>query len=317
MLLTLQHLNITRNNSSSKQRKPILSERTLIILSFLCIYFIWGSTFLATDWAFTAFPPFFLLGLRFILSGTIFLGLTYKRLAGVSRRQVLNAAGFGVLLIGLGTGGGMYSVSHLDTSVTALFMGMQPLLVVVFLWLLFSESPSSFKIIGVVLGLIGMLLLVSQNSIVYSENAWKGFLAVAIGLFSWSLGTVYLKQTKLPASNALTAAIQLLSGGLFLALVSLVLGENYQDISSSLNYKAIFALVYLIIFGSIIGYSAYNYLLLKVNPTQVSTVAFVNPVVAVFLGVSLNNEIISGQTMVAAIFLLSGVFFINYTKKKG
>lgn len=299
-----------------QQRKPILSERVLIILSFLFIYIIWGSTFLATDWAFTAFPPFFLLGFRFTLSGIIFLGLTYKKFAGVSRRQILNAAKFGIVLIGLGTGGGMYSVSYLDTGIAALLMGMQPLVVILCLWLLFSEKPTYLKIFGIVLGLIGLFLLVSQDSIVYSEQAWKGFISVCIGMLSWSLGTVYLKHTELPASNALTAAIQLLSGGLFLATISLLLGENYSDITTTINTKAILALVYLIIFGSIIGYSAYNYLLLKVDPMQVSTIAYVNPVVAVFLGVTLNKEVISSQTMVAAVFLLSGVVFINYRKKK-
>jgi drug/metabolite transporter (DMT)-like permease len=293
-----------------------LSEKSIIILSFGAIYFIWGSTYLASFWAFTAFPPLFISALRFAAAGIILLSFSSSGLKNITFAQTRNSALFGVLILGIGSGAGMWSVQYIPTGITALIVGCMPLLMVILSGVLFSTPITWPRWLGVGLGIAGLVLLVSQREITTQPGAYKGFISISMAVLAWAFGSLYLGRSNLPKSKRTNASIQMLAGGLFLGLVSWIAGEDLTHISQDFNQKAALSWVYLVFFGSLIAYSAFNYLLLKVEPTKVSTATFVNPVVAMFLGWGLNSEELSLQSGIAAMIVLSGVVFITRGKSQ-
>lgn len=292
--------------------KPgILNERVLIGLSFLAIYFIWGSTYLANAWAFQAFPPFFLSGIRFVSAGSIMFLIAGKPKGGITWTQARNAAIMGILMLSIGTGGAMWSIQFLDTGMVALLIGSQPLILVLLTWGLMGLRPGWMKSLGVLLGISGMAILVSQSNIVLRPGAGKGLIAILVSLLTWAICSLYYKRIDLPKSKPFSTAIQMLSGGILLFIVSALVGEDPGTILEKWNYRSLFATLYLIIFGSLLAYSAFNYLLLQVDPTKVATSNYVNPVIALLLGWSLLDEVLTAQSLIAATVLISGVVFIN------
>ncbi|MDC0230898.1 EamA family transporter [Aureispira] len=290
--------------------RQLLSHSFLIPVSFFCIYFIWGSTYLATDWAFESFPPFYMTGFRLLVAGMLLLTFSYKHLKTTSTIQLRNSAFFGVLILAIGSGASMWSVLYLDTGMASLMIGCEPLVLVIFLWLLMGKKPSIQKIIGVAFGMAGMYILLSQKTIVTSPDAYKGIIAICISMLGWTIGSIYLKGANVPASKILNTAIQMLAGGVVLLFVGLLVREDLSTIPQYFTWKAFGSFLYLILFGSIIAYSAFNYLLMKEDPRKVATVTYINPIVAMFLGWFFNNEIITIQSLAAALVLISGVVFI-------
>ncbi len=291
-----------------------LSEKYIIILSFGAIYFIWGSTYLASSWAFTAFPPFFFSALRFTTAGIILMAFSTPGLRDLTVTEVLNSVIFGILILGIGSGAGMWSVQYIPTGIAALIVGAMPLVMTILSWMLFSTKSTWRKWLGVALGISGLVLLVSQRELTTQAGAYKGFISISIAVLAWACGALYLGRSTLPRSKKVNASIQMLAGGVFLALVSLTAGEDLTTIPHNINQRAVSSFIYLVLFGSLMAYSAFNYLLLKVDPTKVSTAAFVNPVVAMFLGWGLNNEELSTQSILASMIVLSGVVFITREK---
>ncbi len=290
--------------------QKLQSERYLIPISFFCIYFIWGSTYLATDWAFEAFPPFFMTGIRLVTAGLLMLSFSYKHLKNTSLKQLKNSAFFGLLILAIGSGASMWSVLYLDTGIASLMIGCEPLVLVLFLWALMGQKPSLQKMIGVAFGMVGMYILLSQQTFTTSPDAWKGILAVVISMLGWTVGSIYIKGSDVPQSKILNTAVQMLTGGIILVIVSFIANEDIASIPQRFTWNAFFCLIYLMIFGSIIAYSAFNYLLMKEDPRKVATVTYVNPIIAMFLGWYFNNEMISTQSFLAAAVLIAGVVFI-------
>ena len=288
----------------------LLSDRILIPVSFFCIYFIWGSTYLATDWAFESFPPFFMTGFRLITAGILMLAFSYKHLKTTSTIQMRNSAFFGTLILAIGSGASMWSVLYLDTGMASLMIGCEPLVLVIFLWLLMGKKPSIQKIIGVAFGMAGMYILLSQQTITTSPDAYKGIIAICISMLGWTIGSIYLKGANVPHSKILNTAIQMLTGGVVLVFVGVLVREDLSSVPQYFTWTAFGSFLYLILFGSIIAYSAFNYLLMKEDPRKVATVTYINPIVAMFLGWFFNNELITIQSLVAALVLISGVVFI-------
>ncbi len=291
------------------------SDRYLIPIAYACIYFIWGSTYLATDWAFETFPPFFMTGIRLITAGILMLAFSYKHLKYTSLPQLKNSAFFGILILAIGSGGSMWSVLYLDTGIASLMIGAEPLLLVVLLWALMGVKPSPKKIIGVGLGMLGMYILLSQKSFTSSPDAWKGILALFVSIIGWTLGAIYIKGSNLPQSKILNTAVQMLIAGCSLLILSFIIQEDIASIPQKFTWTAFFCLIYLMVFGSMIAYTAFNFLLTKEDPRRVSTVTYINPIIALFLGWYFNNEVISIQSFLAASVLISGVVFIIRDKE--
>lgn len=290
--------------------ETLRSDRYLIPIAYLCIYFIWGSTYLATDWAFQSFPPFFMTGIRFVMAGLLLLAFSYKEVKKTTKKQVRNAAFFGILILGIGSGGTMWSVLYLDTGMASLIVGCEPLVLVLLSWVLVGRRASFQKLFGVGLGMLGMYILMSQETISTSPDAYKGIIAISIAMLGWTLGSIYIKSVDMPDSKLANTAIQMLTAGFLLLTVSTILQEDLTTIPERITWKAFFSLLYLLFFGSIIAYSAFNYLLLKDDPRKVATATYINPIIALGLGAYLNEEVITSQSAWAAAILILGVVFI-------
>ncbi len=290
-------------------------EFWLIILAFFIIYIVWGSTYLANAWGVKSVPPLIFAGARFLLGGVLLLGIA--RLFGpikVSKKQLVNTMIAGVVLFTIGNGMVVWSLQFLDSGITALFVAFEPLIVAVLLWKFKNQKPKKDTWIGITLGILGILLLVGQPKFATDPQFLLGLAAIMIALLSWGFISIWIPDADLPESIMQSAALQMIMGGVGLFIGSFLFGE-FNDLKQiEFNETAFWSFAFLVVFGSIFAFSAFNYLLKTVSPTKVVTSAYVNPVVALFLGWWLNSEILSTQSFIAASVLLTGVFFINRSK---
>jgi len=255
------------------------------------------------------------MGTRFVVAGLLLLLFTKSiDWRSITKKQFFNSYLIGTLFLTLGAGSTVSGQVYLDSGIACLICGTNPLMVVLIMWGLNGEKVNSKAFMGVFLGLIGLMVLVFQNEFVSQKNTLFGVGIVLFAVFSWSVATVLIPKLDLPKSKSQTTAIQMLTGGANLIVISLFI----EDVSG-LEFKNIplitwIALGYLILFGSLIAFSAFNYLLTKVSPSKVATSAYVNPIIAVFLGWWFRHEIITIQTLIAAAIMILGVFFINSSK---
>lgn len=289
-----------------------LSERWLIIGAFAVIYIIWGSTYLANYWAIQAIPPFLMSGTRFLTAGLILFLITYSKDATpITRKQGMNAILMGFLFLTIGAGGVVWAEQYIDTGMVALLIAFDPLLILFLFWIIRGSRPSGLSIIGTALGIIGMGILVDQPQFTATKEAIWGLTAIAISMVAWALASIYISTIDLPKSKGRSTAIQMLAGGSCLLLISAISGELKQFSPQRVDWQVGLSWIYLVLLGSLLAFSAFNYLLTKVSPAKVATSTFVNPVVALLLGWAFNAELLSTQSILAASILLSGVVFIN------
>jgi len=171
------------------------------------------------------------------------------------------------------------------------------------------------SIIGVVLGMIGIYLLINQESLILSSQIILGIGAIFIALLCWGYGSIFVTKADLPKGSFVNTGYQMLFGGLMMIIISFIIQEPFSTILTMSN-KAIYSMIYLVIFGSIIAFTSFNYLLLSVSPEKVATSTYINPIVALLLGWWVLDEYISNQAIMAAAILLTGVYFINSSKSK-
>lgn len=232
----------------------------------------------------------------------------------ISRNQLVNSGIAGFLFLVYGNGVFVWALKYVDSGFAALLASTQPLFVLFLLRLIDGKRLQKKSIIGVLLGLIGMYLLVSQQEITTSEGSVLGIFMILTCVLSWSYGSVFVSKADLPKNHLVSTGYQMLLAGFMLAIASLVFKETWI---SPLNWssKTQGAMFFLIIFGGIVAFTAFNYLLKSVSPEKVATSAYVNPIIALFLGWSLLNEQLTTQSIVASAVLLLGVYFINSRKK--
>jgi drug/metabolite transporter (DMT)-like permease len=292
-------------------------EFWLVIFSFFIIYIVWGSTYLANAWGIKSVPPFLFAGFRFVVAGILLLGIS--RLFGaiaITKQQFKNTVISGVFLFTIGNGLVVWSLQYINSGIAALFVAFQPLIVAMMLWKMKNEKPKRETWIGIGLGLFGMFLLVGQPHFVTSTSFLLGTIAILIALFAWGYISIWIPDADLPKSIMQSAAFQMITGGMGLLLFSVIIGELKNFHIENFNTTTFWSFSYLVVFGSIIAFSSFNYLLKAVSPTKVVTSAYVNPVVALIIGWWLNNESLSPQSLIAAIVLLTGVVFITLTKSR-
>lgn len=290
----------------------------LIIICFAVVYLVWGSTYLVNYFAIQDIPPFLTGGSRFFVAGLILYVITY--LLGAKKptwKQWKNTAITGILFLSIGAGGVIWAEQFVDTGIAALIVSFEPLLVVLLLWYFRAQKPNWKVFLGVFLGIIGMVVLVGQQQFLADENTIWGILAIGISIIAWAFASIYIQQIELPESQIQGAAMQMIAGGITLFMVSALIGDFGHFNLAAVSTKAALSWLYLVFFGSIIAFSAFNYLLVHVSPDKVATSTYVHPVVALILGSTFNNEIISTQSLIATVILLTGVFFINMNKQKG
>ncbi|HYD75265.1 drug/metabolite exporter YedA [Ramlibacter sp.] len=282
----------------------IARPRSLLVPALLACYLVWGSTYLAIRLALASFPPFFQMGSRFLVAGILLFGwITLRGGTWPTARQWAHAAVVGALMLGLGMGLTASAEQHVGSGLVAAFIAVVPMLVG--LWgLLFGQRPGRLEVAGMAVGLVGVLLLVRGASFGGSPQALAG---IAVATLAWSLGSV-LSTTRLPlAPGAAGFASEMLCGGVVLVAASLALGEQPQWPPQPM---AAAAWLYLVLAGSLVAFSAYLYLLRHASPALATSYAFVNPVIALALGVSLGAEVVSAAEWSACGVILAGVVLI-------
>jgi len=288
-------------------------------LALLALYIVWGSTYLGIKVAIETIPPFFHAGVRFLISGLILV--IWQRAAGQqmpTRKQWGATAIIGTLLLLGGNGLVAWAEQFIPSGIAALIIGSIPM----FLVLAEALRPGGVKpnwqaIVGLLIGFTGIFILIGPSQI--SGSATKlnpfGVAALLSACLFWSIGSIYSKTADLPKSSLMSTGAQMLMGSIGLFSVSFISGElNGWDVSA-VSMRSIYGLSYLIFVGSLIGFASYGWLLQNVPISLVSTYAYVNPIVAVLLGVWFGNEALEPRIWLATAIIIGSVMFINNRSK--
>ena len=288
-------------------------SETILLLAFVAVYVLWGSTYLALHFVLESMPPFLMAAFRFITAGSIMLLFAkLNKHSWPAKDEIKNAAIIGFLLLVLGNGGVVWAQQYISSGITALMVTIEPVWVVLLLWLRNSKNkPSPIVWIGIFMGIAGIIVLVGPSGFGSLEQLNPfAVIALLISSVSWALGSVYALRAKLPSSPAMSTGFQMLAAGICLFLVGTGRSEWTTFELSEITNNSILGFLYLIIFGSLIGFTSYSYIVKHASPTSVSTYAYVNPVIAVFLGWWIGNERVGAQTLIAASLLVSAVVLI-------
>lgn len=296
------------------------SKQTFVLLALLAVYIFWGGTYLGMRVAVETIPPFLMAGLRFFTAGLILY--IYARLTGAEKpkmRHWLSAGIIGAMLL-LGANGVIaWAEQMVPSGIAALLVATVPLwMIVLGLFSKREKKPTLGVIIGIFLGLCGMGVLVSSSGNTVSSGSINvfGIAALIFAALSWSIGSLYSRRAKLPKSTILSAAMQNMVGGGLLIIVSLFLGEWQKFDISAVSSRSIAGIVYLIVFGSIVGYNSYIWLLKNGDPALVSTYAFVNPIVAVLLGWIILGEQFTSNSIIALVIIIASIVIITYSNNR-
>ncbi|MRH99423.1 EamA family transporter [Kriegella sp. EG-1] len=292
------------------------SNTALIILAFFSIYVIWGSTYLLNKIAVQELPPFMLAGFRFFIAGVLIfiicriMGISLK----VTLKQLKNTVIAGFLFLAYGNGVVVWALQYIDSGFAALEISAQPLVVLLLMRILQGKKIQAMSLVGIAFGFVGIYLLISQKSIISQENSAFGMLLVFTAMVSWAFGSLFVGKAVLPNNFFVNTGYQMIMGGLLMLIVSVTTGEEWSS-PILWSSKVQLAMMLLIVLGSIVAFTSFNYLLRNVSPEKVATSTYVNPIIALLLGWYFLNEQITKQSVFAAIILLTGVYFINSKKK--
>lgn len=295
---------------------PKASSPALIILAFFSIYVIWGSTYLFNKIAVAELSPFMLASIRFLSAGIIIflISLVSGMSLRITRKQFFNTLTAGFLFLTLGNGVVVWALKYVDSGFAALVISAQPLMVLLFMRIFEGKRIKPMSMVGVVLGIIGIYLLVSQNEISGGENAILGVGLIFMALCCWAYGSLFVAKADLPSNYFVNTGYQMFFAGILLMLMSFAFGEKWSS-PTSWEPWTLYSMLLLIFLGSIVAFTSFNYLLKIISPEKVATSTYVNPVIALLLGWYFLDEQLTLQSIVAAAILLTGVYFIN-TKKK-
>lgn len=292
------------------------SQLPFIVSAFFAIYVIWGSTYLLNKIAVAQLAPFMLAGIRFLTAGILIfiIALLMGKSLRISKKQFFNTALAGFLFLSFGNGVVVWALKYVDSNFAALEISAQPLVILLMMWLIQGKKIQPMSMVGVGLGILGMYLLINQNTVVEEENALAGILMIFSAMLAWAYGSLFVGKADLPPNYFVNTGFQMVTGGSILCLMSFVFQEAWLPYQAW-ESKTLISMVLLIVFGSILAFTSFNYLLKVVSPEKVATNTYVNPIVAMFLGWYFLDEAITAQSVVAAVILLTGVYFINSKKK--
>jgi drug/metabolite transporter (DMT)-like permease len=288
-----------------------------VLTALIAVYLIWGSTYLAIRWAVETIPPFLMAGTRFSIAGALLYA--WMRLRGVPKPEPLHWVSAtivgGCLLVG-GNGGVVWvEKGGFPSGLTALMIATVPL------WMALLQRLRGVRMgggvaVGLLLGFVGIILLIGPGELSIGSRVDPIGATVLIGAsLSWAVGSLYSRRARLPESALLATAMEMLTGGALLILTGLALGEHGAVRLSAISPQSFFSYLYLILFGSLVGFTAYIWLLRVTTPVLVSTYAYVNPVVAVLLGATLAGETITIRTLLAAVVILIAVALISVPRR--
>jgi len=292
-------------------------SRTKIVTAFAAIYLIWGSTYLGIRFAIETIPPFLMGGVRFMVAGA---GLyLFMRARGAPRPTLIqwrSAAVIGAFLILGGNGGVVWAEQFVPSGMAALLVAILPFWIVV-VELIGPDHvrPSLGVVIGLIAGIAGIVVLVGPSAITSPAGSSNKILTGALVLMgsslSWALGTIYSRTAPLPKSAFVATGMEMFSGGALLFLLAVITREPMQFDLAQVSARSIAGFAYLTTIGSLVGFTAFIWLLQHQPPSRVSTYAYVNPVVAVFLGWAIAGEPLTLRTVIAAAIIIGAVALIT------
>lgn len=289
-----------------------------IALALATVYVIWGSTYLAIRFAIETLPPFWMAGVRFVTAGALLYG--WARWRGAPRPSPANwkaAAFIGALLLVGGNGGVVWAEQRVDSGATALLVSTVPVWMVLFEWLRRGGNrPTVGVVAGLALGFAGLVMLVKPTGGGANAVDPVGAAVLLVACVSWAWGSLRSRHVALPESPVMATGLEMLTGGVILLLVGLASGEASNLDLAGASAKSLLALAYLIVFGALVGFTAYVWLLRVAPPALVSTYAYVNPVVAMFLGWALAGEPLTTGMLTAAAVILTGVTLITLFRNR-
>lgn len=291
-------------------------SRAKVAAAFATVYIIWGSTYLAILYAIETLPPFLMAAARFLLAGgLLFAWARFRGIPTPTRAQWIACAVAGGLMLMLGNGGVVWAETRVPSGVAALLVAIVPCWMVLLDWLRGGEKPTGRVVAGLALGMLGLALLVGPDALMGGGRIDPlGALVLVFGGLAWAAGSLYSRGRAFPAPRMSTAA-QMLAGGVGLLALGTVTGEWGQVNPAAVSTRSVLATLYLVVFGSLIAYSAYVWLLRVSTPAKVSTYAYVNPIVAVMLGWLFAGEALTLRMGAAALVIVAGVALITLRRQ--
>jgi drug/metabolite transporter (DMT)-like permease len=288
--------------------------RWRVVAALGTVYLIWGSTYLAIRFAIETMPPFLMAGVRFFVAGgALYIWMRWHGVPRPTRVQWGSAAIVGALLLVLGNGAVVWAEQLIPSGIAALLVGTVPLWMALLDWARpGGVRPSLGVIAGLLFGFVGVALLVGPAQLAGGSRVnLLGTAVVLVGAVCWASGSLYSRSGRLPSSPLMGTAMEMLAGGALLLGAGLSSGELAQLHLNAISLRSALGLAYLIVFGSLVGFTAYIWLLRAAPPAIVSTYAFVNPIVAVLLGWALASEPLTLRTLLAAAIIVAGVGVIT------
>ena len=295
------------------------ATRTQLLLGFACIYVIWGSTYLAIHWGVSTIPPFILGALRFLVAGVVLYA--WSRFRGApppTRLHWRNATIVGALLLLVGNGSVVWASKRVDSGVVSLLVATVPL------WVVLCEAvqgkrPRAMQLLGVAIGLVGVGLLVLPTGDGAQRSAIDplGAIVLSLGSLAWTAGSLFSRGAQFARPASLASGMQMLAGGVLMLAAAFATGEPARFELTQVTWSSSMSLLYLIVFGSLIGFSTYMWLLKVASPTAVGTYAYVNPLVAVLLGVALGGEKLPAAAFLAMLVIVGGVAMVSIAPQLG
>jgi drug/metabolite transporter (DMT)-like permease len=298
------------SNQTSNSSYTTGKTRLLTLLAFGCIYFIWGSTYLAIRYAVETIPPLFVASARHLIAGGLLFGWCWWRGLRPTRQQWFASIVLGALFFLIGHGTLHWAQQTLPSGVAAFLIATEPIFVAIILTATRRTRITPTLLIGLLLGLFGVALFIG-GEIQTGRSEMLSSFAVLIGTASWAIGMVYSRSARLHPDDRMAAAMSLLAGAVLLFLTGTVTGEAAKFDLASVSAKSLVALGYLAIAGSLVAYSAYFWLLNRFPPTLIATHTYVNPVVALVLGWSIAGEVLTARFIFGGVVVIAAIALVG------
>ncbi|HEX6823149.1 MAG TPA: EamA family transporter [Candidatus Sulfotelmatobacter sp.] len=297
---------VPKTNSPRKLRLDSLK----LALAFAAIYAIWGSTYLAIRYAVETIPPLVTAGIRHTVAGAILLAWAYARGYRAKREHWVAGAIVGAFFFLIGHGTLHWAEQHVASGLAALLIATEPMFILVLAWASGQQKISRASALGLALGVVGVAILTGME-VSAKDASLLGMMAVLIGSAAWAAGVVISPKVKLPGDALARTAVPLVCGAIMLLASAGITGEFHGLHWSAISVKSILGLAYLIVFGSIVAFTSYTWLLQRCAPALVATHTYANPVVAVLLGWLLAGEALTLRVVVASIAILGAIVLIR------
>ena len=294
-------------------------RRSLVLAAFATVYVVWGSTYLAIRYAVETLPPFLMAGVRFLLAGAILALWAYWRDGARATATNWRAASIaGAFLLLGGNGMVVWAEQRVPSGLAALLVATLPFWMVIVTWAKpGGRAPKVGVAAGILLGIAGLVLLVGPSSISGQAVDHTGAVVLTLASLSWAIGSLYSRTAPLPKNAILATGLEMIAGGVLLILLGTATGEWSRLDVSHASSASIVSFFYLVIFGSLLAFTAFAWLIRVSTPARVSTYAFVNPVVAVFLGWAVAHEPVTKTTVIATVIIVAAVALITVASASG